>query len=162
MVCWIYCRNHPIILRSFCFGFSRATISIITYNGYFQEYSFRLNYQNEPLWTLEHEFNLLSPVSDNASSWSNVTQTHLCSKLGKVHTCYHMLSPYIEWMFHLSCFCLISTPAYITNTIDCDWIKRTVAKILLQYTEKPWWTTKTSRNDYATYVDMVTLYCSFG
>ncbi|XP_040997279.1 autophagy-related protein 18b isoform X1 [Juglans microcarpa x Juglans regia] len=46
----------------------KATISIITYNGYFQEYSFRLNYQNEPLWTLEHEFNLLSPVSDNASS----------------------------------------------------------------------------------------------
>ncbi|KAG2668116.1 hypothetical protein I3760_15G144700 [Carya illinoinensis] len=49
-------------------SFCKATISIITYNGYFQEYSFRLNYQNEPLWTLEHEFNLLSPVSDNASS----------------------------------------------------------------------------------------------
>ncbi|KAB1212011.1 Autophagy-related protein 18b [Morella rubra] len=46
----------------------KATISIITYNGYLQEYSFSLNQRNEPSWTLEHEFNLLSVISDDTSS----------------------------------------------------------------------------------------------
>ncbi|KAK7854941.1 autophagy-related protein 18b [Quercus suber] len=46
----------------------KATISIITYNGYFQEYSLSINQQNDPVWTLEHEFNLLTVISDNAIS----------------------------------------------------------------------------------------------
>ncbi|KAK9275205.1 hypothetical protein L1049_022467 [Liquidambar formosana] len=42
----------------------RATISIITFNGYFQEYSLSINHQNESSWSLEREFNLLTAISD--------------------------------------------------------------------------------------------------
>ncbi|KAE8126008.1 hypothetical protein FH972_020764 [Carpinus fangiana] len=45
--------------------YCKATISIINYNGHFQEYSFSLNHQNEPSWTLDHELNLLTVVSDD-------------------------------------------------------------------------------------------------
>ncbi|XP_019086909.1 PREDICTED: autophagy-related protein 18b-like isoform X3 [Camelina sativa] len=38
----------------------RATVSVITYNGYFQEYTLSINNKNESSWTLEREFNLLS------------------------------------------------------------------------------------------------------
>ncbi|AEE85774.2 autophagy 18 B-like protein [Arabidopsis thaliana] len=38
----------------------RATVSVITYNGYFQEYTLSINNKNESLWTLEREFNLFS------------------------------------------------------------------------------------------------------
>ncbi|KAL1553839.1 Autophagy-related protein 18b [Salvia divinorum] len=40
----------PVVLR--------ATISMISYSGYFQEYNFRTNQKNEATWTLEHVFNL--------------------------------------------------------------------------------------------------------
>ncbi|KAI3446697.1 hypothetical protein Pfo_003362 [Paulownia fortunei] len=40
----------------------RATVSVITFNGYFQEYGLRINHKNEATWTLEHEFNLLTAV----------------------------------------------------------------------------------------------------
>ncbi|GLT80457.1 hypothetical protein SLA2020_518960 [Shorea laevis] len=46
----------------------RATVSLITYNGYFQEYTFSMNNQNESSWSLEHELNLLSTISDTARS----------------------------------------------------------------------------------------------
>ncbi|CAK9171383.1 unnamed protein product [Ilex paraguariensis] len=42
----------------------RATISIITYNGYFQEYSSIINHQNESSWILEREFNLLTVLPE--------------------------------------------------------------------------------------------------
>ncbi|KAJ4899037.1 hypothetical protein Rs2_12988 [Raphanus sativus] len=35
----------------------RATVSVITYSGYFQEYTLSINSKNESLWTLEREFN---------------------------------------------------------------------------------------------------------
>ncbi|KAG8651869.1 autophagy-related protein 18b [Manihot esculenta] len=41
----------------------RATLSIITFNGYFQEYIVNINNQNESKWTLEREFNLLPAIS---------------------------------------------------------------------------------------------------
>ncbi|KAJ7955695.1 Autophagy-related protein like [Quillaja saponaria] len=40
----------------------RSTLSIITYNGYFHEYSLRINAHNEFSWSLEREFNLLTAV----------------------------------------------------------------------------------------------------
>ncbi|XP_010277991.1 PREDICTED: autophagy-related protein 18b isoform X2 [Nelumbo nucifera] len=43
---------------------SRACISIITYNGYFQEYSLSINDTNEASWGLEREFNLLTAIPD--------------------------------------------------------------------------------------------------
>ncbi|KAK9932073.1 hypothetical protein M0R45_019323 [Rubus argutus] len=46
----------------------RATISIITYNGYFQEYNLSINNQNEFLWTLEREFKLLNVILDDGIS----------------------------------------------------------------------------------------------
>ncbi|KAK0572878.1 hypothetical protein LWI29_038510 [Acer saccharum] len=46
----------------------RASISIITYNGYFQEYTFSVNNQSESLWSLEREFNLLTVIADNNKS----------------------------------------------------------------------------------------------
>lgn len=49
--------NDPVALR--------ATISMISYSGYFQEYSLRISHKNEATWTLEHEFNLLTAVADN-------------------------------------------------------------------------------------------------
>ncbi|XP_044472124.1 autophagy-related protein 18b [Mangifera indica] len=47
----------------------RAYISIITYNGLFQEYSFSINrstidVQYESLWSLEREFNVLATAAD--------------------------------------------------------------------------------------------------
>ncbi|KAK3183529.1 hypothetical protein Dsin_030815 [Dipteronia sinensis] len=45
----------------------RASISIITYNGYFQEYAFSVT-QSESLWSLEREFNLLTVITDNNKS----------------------------------------------------------------------------------------------
>ncbi|GAB4838162.1 Autophagy- protein 18b [Ancistrocladus abbreviatus] len=45
----------------------RATISIIAYNGYFREYSFSINHQNETSWSLEREFNLLTAIPVVAS-----------------------------------------------------------------------------------------------
>ncbi|PPS11996.1 hypothetical protein GOBAR_AA08641 [Gossypium barbadense] len=41
----------------------RAIISLIAYNGYFQEYAFTLNSQNESTWSLEREFNLVAVIS---------------------------------------------------------------------------------------------------
>ncbi|GMI97570.1 ARABIDOPSIS THALIANA HOMOLOG OF YEAST AUTOPHAGY 18 (ATG18) B [Hibiscus trionum] len=46
----------------------RAIISLIAYNGYFQEYTFTLNRQNESTWSLERESNLLAVVSGNAET----------------------------------------------------------------------------------------------
>ncbi|XP_057767238.1 autophagy-related protein 18b isoform X1 [Salvia miltiorrhiza] len=48
--------SEPVVLR--------ATISMISFSGYFQEYSFRINHKNEATWTLEHEFNLLTAVAE--------------------------------------------------------------------------------------------------
>ncbi|XP_043707885.1 autophagy-related protein 18b isoform X2 [Telopea speciosissima] len=47
---------------------SKACISIITSNGYFQEYSLSFDHLNEPLWSLEREFNLLTVVPDNVNN----------------------------------------------------------------------------------------------
>ncbi|XP_065849461.1 autophagy-related protein 18b isoform X3 [Euphorbia lathyris] len=41
----------------------RATLSVITFNGYFQEYIVNINNQNESKWSLEREFNLLTVLS---------------------------------------------------------------------------------------------------
>ncbi|GER47303.1 autophagy-related protein [Striga asiatica] len=46
----------------------RATVSVITFMGYFQEYCLRINYKNEATWTLEHEFNLLTAVAKHTAS----------------------------------------------------------------------------------------------
>ncbi|XP_038698620.1 autophagy-related protein 18b isoform X2 [Tripterygium wilfordii] len=46
----------------------RATLSILTYDGYFQEYVLSINNQNESSWSLEREFNLLTVLSDSAKS----------------------------------------------------------------------------------------------
>ncbi|CAK9325735.1 unnamed protein product [Citrullus colocynthis] len=43
----------------------RATLAIITYNGYFQEYTLSLNNQNELSRSLDREFNLMTTVTDN-------------------------------------------------------------------------------------------------
>ncbi|XP_071729633.1 autophagy-related protein 18b [Rutidosis leptorrhynchoides] len=48
----------------------RATVSIITYNGYFLEYILNINNRNEPSWTLDREFNLLTAISESGSSSS--------------------------------------------------------------------------------------------
>nr|XP_043627268.1 autophagy-related protein 18b [Erigeron canadensis] len=48
----------------------RATISIITYNGYFLEYFLSINHRNESTWTLEREFNLLTAISEGAANSS--------------------------------------------------------------------------------------------
>ncbi|PPD88720.1 hypothetical protein GOBAR_DD14337 [Gossypium barbadense] len=45
----------------------RAIISLIAYNGYFQEYTFTLNSQNESTWSLEREFNLVAVISELAN-----------------------------------------------------------------------------------------------
>uniref|UniRef100_A0A803MFH2 Autophagy-related protein 18b n=1 Tax=Chenopodium quinoa TaxID=63459 RepID=A0A803MFH2_CHEQI len=46
---------------TFCF---RATVSVVTYDGYFREYIFNINHKNESSWTLEREYNLLTAISD--------------------------------------------------------------------------------------------------
>ncbi|KAG6739808.1 hypothetical protein POTOM_057423 [Populus tomentosa] len=42
---------------------SRATLSVITFNGHFLEYTVDVNTQNESKWSLESEFNLLAVIS---------------------------------------------------------------------------------------------------
>lgn len=42
---------------------SRATLSVITFNGHFLEYTVDVNTQNESKWRLESEFNLLAVIS---------------------------------------------------------------------------------------------------
>lgn len=49
-------------------GILRATISIISYGGYFLEYSCSINHQNEVTWTLEREFNLLTGQAEIGTS----------------------------------------------------------------------------------------------
>ncbi|PIA56546.1 hypothetical protein AQUCO_00700706v1 [Aquilegia coerulea] len=46
----------------------RASISIITYSGYFLEYSLGINHLNEPSWTLEREFNLLTVLKEDVTN----------------------------------------------------------------------------------------------
>ncbi|KAL0334137.1 UNVERIFIED_CONTAM: Autophagy-related protein 18b [Sesamum angustifolium] len=46
----------------------RATVSVITFSGYFQVYSFRINHKHEASWTLEHEVNLLTAVTEQRAS----------------------------------------------------------------------------------------------
>ncbi|KAI8017953.1 Autophagy-related protein 18b [Camellia lanceoleosa] len=46
----------------------RAIISLITYSGYFLEYSLSINHQNESSWILEREFNLLTVISERVNS----------------------------------------------------------------------------------------------
>lgn len=46
----------------------RATISVVAYNGYFQEYNLNINNRDEYSWSLEREFNLLTVISDNSIS----------------------------------------------------------------------------------------------
>ncbi|EXC19338.1 hypothetical protein L484_002140 [Morus notabilis] len=46
----------------------RATISMVTYNGYFQEYNLNINNRDEYSWSLEREFNLLTVIADNSIS----------------------------------------------------------------------------------------------
>ncbi|XP_054821366.1 autophagy-related protein 18b [Prosopis cineraria] len=46
----------------------RAIVSIITYNGYFQEYNVSIDAQNELSWTLGREFNLLTVTLDKDKS----------------------------------------------------------------------------------------------
>ncbi|KAL2227988.1 UNVERIFIED_CONTAM: Autophagy-related protein 18b [Sesamum indicum] len=51
----------------FSLGFDlneRATVSVITFSGYFQVYSFIINHKHEATWTLEHEVNLLTAVAE--------------------------------------------------------------------------------------------------
>ncbi|KAL3566816.1 hypothetical protein D5086_032231 [Populus alba] len=42
---------------------SRATLSVITFNGHFLEYTVDVNTQNESKWSLKSEFNLLAVIS---------------------------------------------------------------------------------------------------
>ncbi|GFP85472.1 autophagy-related protein 18b [Phtheirospermum japonicum] len=46
----------------------RATVSVITFSGYFQEYGLRINHRHEATWTLEHEFNLLTAIAEQPES----------------------------------------------------------------------------------------------
>lgn len=46
----------------------KATISFITFQGYFLEYGFRIDHQNEATWTLEREFNILTVQPENNAS----------------------------------------------------------------------------------------------
>ncbi|XP_031107552.1 autophagy-related protein 18b isoform X2 [Ipomoea triloba] len=46
----------------------RATISVITLAGYFMEYGYSVNYQNESSWALEREFNLLTITADKGGT----------------------------------------------------------------------------------------------
>ncbi|XP_034699799.1 autophagy-related protein 18b-like isoform X3 [Vitis riparia] len=46
----------------------RATVSIITYSGSFQEYTLIINQKNESSWHLERRFDLLTAISDNIIS----------------------------------------------------------------------------------------------
>ncbi|PON48447.1 Guanine nucleotide-binding protein, beta subunit [Parasponia andersonii] len=44
----------------------RATISMVTYNGYFQEYNLTISNRDKYSWSLEREFNLLTVIPENA------------------------------------------------------------------------------------------------
>ncbi|XP_030509776.1 autophagy-related protein 18b isoform X1 [Cannabis sativa] len=46
----------------------RATISMVAYNGYFQEYSLTISSRDEYSWSLEREFNLQTVISENPIS----------------------------------------------------------------------------------------------
>ncbi|XP_075492122.1 autophagy-related protein 18b isoform X2 [Primulina tabacum] len=46
----------------------RATVSVISFSGYFQEYGLRVNHKNEAAWSLEHELNLLTAVAEKSST----------------------------------------------------------------------------------------------
>uniref|UniRef100_A0A7N0VGN0 Autophagy-related protein 18b n=2 Tax=Kalanchoe fedtschenkoi TaxID=63787 RepID=A0A7N0VGN0_KALFE len=46
----------------------RATVSIITFSGIFQEYSLSINNQNESSWNLMREFNLLTAIPTTVST----------------------------------------------------------------------------------------------
>ncbi|KAI5675685.1 hypothetical protein M9H77_06635 [Catharanthus roseus] len=46
----------------------KATISLITNNGYFLEYGFIINNQKESCWTLEREFNLLTVHAEKGTT----------------------------------------------------------------------------------------------
>ncbi|OIS97265.1 PREDICTED: autophagy-related protein 18b isoform X1 [Nicotiana attenuata] len=45
----------------------RATISMITYGGYFLQYIYNVNHQNKSSWTLEREFNLITAETSSLS-----------------------------------------------------------------------------------------------
>lgn len=59
---WYLC-----LLNFYIFQLSRAIMSVITYNGYFQEYNLSIDAQNELSWSLVREFNLLTATMDKAS-----------------------------------------------------------------------------------------------
>lgn len=66
--------------------FSRATISMVAYNGYFQEYNLTISNRDEYSWSLEREFNLLTVISENAiSTWyvDIIFMPHGRMKVGK-------------------------------------------------------------------------------
>lgn len=46
----------------------KVSISIISYSGYFLEYSLSINHLNESSWTLEHEFNLLTVLTEDITN----------------------------------------------------------------------------------------------
>lgn len=56
-------QKTPVASVSEAFSF-RATISVVTYDGYFREYIFSINHKNESTWTLEREYNLLTAISE--------------------------------------------------------------------------------------------------
>ncbi|KAJ4709468.1 Autophagy-related protein like [Melia azedarach] len=60
--------HHHVIHNAFPAGVKRASISIITYTGFLQEYTFNINNHCESLWSLEREFNLLAVTADNTKS----------------------------------------------------------------------------------------------
>lgn len=64
----------------FTLGVCRATISMLTYNGYFQEYILSMNSRDEFSWRLAREFNLLS--DDAICSWISFESFTL--KFGKL------------------------------------------------------------------------------
>ncbi|CAI0427673.1 unnamed protein product [Linum tenue] len=50
----------------------RATLAVINYNGYFQEYILDFNGPSDPKWSLEREFNLLAARSGNEQHFQMV------------------------------------------------------------------------------------------
>ncbi|RVW88370.1 Autophagy-related protein 18b [Vitis vinifera] len=71
---WIPMILHSSVAMSyqldlvFVLDFARATVSIITYSGSFQEYTLIINQKNESSWHLERRFDLLTAISDNIIS----------------------------------------------------------------------------------------------
>ncbi|KAH1117212.1 hypothetical protein GLYMA_17G070200v4 [Glycine max] len=58
---------HHVLHNAVSAGVKRAIMSVITYNGYFQEYNLSIDAQNELSWSLVREFNLLTATMDKAS-----------------------------------------------------------------------------------------------